>query len=315
MEEREEARESDREIEEHSTQTSPYIVQMTTTNQNSLHKTTLPTATNKNTVAATTSVQLPSMKGSEEKEISDEKMERESEEDKETERESDLIVNPPNKSQESSTEHGKISTTKPTIQTQANMKPSLSKEDERHNIESKEDLQSDEEDESVNNQTTTIPPKVSKVSPYMWIIPAQFPKPPIHSTSPRPTAYPAAKPTRNIKTTSTVPHKPVSTRTTTSGHAAVETVPHPQKPPRPALDQLPSLTTTAQPESAEEEEQEKEEEKEPSDSSQESEKMGNVDNPLLQLKYKQYDLAKQDLFLDHRPYINQIGPNLFITYS
>ncbi|XP_048020575.1 otoconin-90 [Megalobrama amblycephala] len=278
MEEREEARESDREIEEHSMQTSPYIVQMTTptkitTNQNSLHKTTLPTATNKDTVAATTSVQLPSMRGSEEKEISVEKMEKESEEDKETERESDLIVNPPNNSQESSTEYGKISTTKPTIQTQANTKPSLPTEDASHNIESKEDLQSDEEDESVNNQTTTIPPRVSKVSPYIWIIPAQFPKPPIHSASPRPTAHPAAKPTRNIRTTSTVPHKPVSTRTTTSGHAAAETVPHPQKPPRPILDQLPSLTTTAQPESAEEEEQENEEEKEPSDSSQESEKM------------------------------------------
>lgn len=325
MEEREEEQEmteSDKEIEKHSTQTnqSPFIVLTTptkiTTNQNSLHKTTSPTATNKNTVAATTSVQLPSMRGSEEKEIRVEEMERESEEDKKTERESDLIVNPPNKSQENSAENGDLSATKTTVQTQANTKPSPSKEDERHNIESKEDLQSDEEDESVNTQTTTIPSRVSEVSPYMWIIPAQFLKPPIHNASPRPTVYPAAKPTRNNKTTSTV-HKPVSTRTTTSGHAAVETIPHPQKPPRPALDQLPSLTTTAHQESAEEEEQEEEEEeeKEPSDSSQESEKIGNCDNPHLQLQYKQYDLAKQDVFLDQHPYyIKQTGPN-FLTYS
>ncbi|KAK7163516.1 hypothetical protein R3I93_007543 [Phoxinus phoxinus] len=196
-------------------------------------------------------------------------MERESEEDKETERESDVIVNPPNKSQENSAENGDLSATKPTIQTQANTKPSPSKKDERHNIESKEDLQSDEEDKSVNSQTTTIPSRVSEVSPYMWIIPAQFLKPAIHNASPRPTVYPAAKPTRNNKTTSTV-HKPVSTWTTTS-----ETIPHPQKPPRPALDQSPSLTTTAHQESAEEEEQEEEEEeeKEASDSSQESEKI------------------------------------------
>ncbi|XDV27888.1 hypothetical protein PO909_031338, partial [Leuciscus waleckii] len=245
-EEEQEMTESDKEIEKHSTQTnqSPFIVLTTptkiTTNQNSLHKTTSPTATNKNTVAATTSVQLSSMRGSEEREIRDEEMERESEEDKETERET-------------------------------NTKPSPSKEDERH----KEDLQSDEEEESDNTQTTTIPSRVSEVSPYMWIIPAQFLKPPIHNASPRPTVYPAAKPTRNNKTTSTV-HKSVSTRTTTTGHAAVETIPHPLKPPRPTLDQLPSLTTTAHQESAEEEEQEEEEEeeKEPSDSSQESEKIG-----------------------------------------
>jgi len=155
------------------------------------------------------------------------------------------------------------------------------------------------EEKSVNTQTTTIPSRVSEVSPYMWIIPAQFHKPPIDSPSPRPTVYAAAKPTRNNKTTSTV-HKPVSTRTTTSGHAAVEPIPHPLKPPRPALDQLPSLTTTAHQESAEEEE-----EKEPSDSSQESEKIGNCDNAHLQLQYKQNDLVKQDVFLDQHPYINQ----------
>ncbi|XP_039550581.1 otoconin-90 [Pimephales promelas] len=280
MEEREEEQEMterDKEIEKHSTQTNqrPFIVLTTptkiTANQNSLHKTTSPTATNKYTVAATTSVPLPSMRGSGEREIGE--MERESEEDKETERESDFIVNPPNKSQENSAENDDLTTTKPTIRTQANTKPSQSKEDERHNIESKEDLQSDEEEKSVNTQTTTIPSRVGEVSPYMWIIPAQFLKPPIDSPSPRPTVYAAAKPTRNNKTTSTV-HKPVSTQTTISGHAAVETIPHPLKPPRPALDQLPSLTTvTAHQESAEEEEQEEEEEKEPSDSSQESEKI------------------------------------------
>lgn len=260
---------SARETEEHSTQTnqSPYIVPMTTstkitTNQNSHPKTTLPTATYKNTVVASTLVQLPFMKGSGEKEILFEDIEK-SEEDKET-----------GKSQESSAEQpGYLSTTKPATQTQLNTKPSLSKEDERHKKDSREDLQSDEEaDESVTTQTTVIPSRVKEVSPSMW-----FPRP--HSVSPRPTAHTSAKPTKNHKTTSAVPpHKPVSTRTTTSGYASVETAPHPQKPPRPALDRSPSLTTTAQQESAEEEEQEKEEENTPSDSSQESEKIGNVDN-------------------------------------
>lgn len=284
QEEREEEQEMtarDRETEEHSTKASqsPYIVLMTTptkitTNQYSHPKTTLPTATNKNTVAATTLVQRTLMKGSEEKEILIEELEKTSEEDKETDRESDLI--------------GDLSTTKPTTQTQANTKPSLSEEDERHKKDSKEDLQSDEEDdELVKAQTTVIPSRVREVSPSTWIIPALFPKP--HSVSPRPTAHTAAKPTKNHKTTSTAPHKPVSTQTTTSGLAAVETAPHPQKPP--ALDRSPSLTTTAQQESAEEEEQEKEEEeqekeeeKEPSDSSQESEKIGNGDNPHQQLQ-------------------------------
>ncbi|KAL0201312.1 hypothetical protein M9458_004499, partial [Cirrhinus mrigala] len=200
------------------------------------------------------------MKGSEEKEILFEDIEKKSEEDKET-----------GKSQESSAEQsGYLSTTKPATQTQVNAKPSPSEEDERHKKDSKEDLQSDEDDEeaneSVTTQTTVIPSQVREVSPFMW-----FPKP--HSVSPRPTAHTTAKPTKNHKTTSALPpHKPVSTRTTTSGHAAVETTPLPQKPPRPALDRSPSLTTTAQLESAEEEEQEKEKEKEPSDSSQESEK-------------------------------------------
>ncbi|XP_016309028.1 histone H3.v1-like [Sinocyclocheilus anshuiensis] len=223
-------------------------------------------ATNKNTVAATTLVQLPFMKGSKDKEILFE--EKKSEEDKETDRESDLIVN---KSEESSAEQpADLSTTKPKTQTQANTKPS--QEDERHEKASKEDLQSDEEEgESVKTQTTVIPSSVREASPSTWIIPAMFPKPPVYSGSPRPTAHTAAQPTKNHKTTSTVPHTPVSTRTTTSGHAAVETAAHPQKPPRPVLDRSPSLTTTAQQESAEEDEQEKEEE--PSDSSQESEKI------------------------------------------
>uniref|UniRef100_A0A672KNI6 Uncharacterized LOC107569486 n=1 Tax=Sinocyclocheilus grahami TaxID=75366 RepID=A0A672KNI6_SINGR len=239
-EEEQEMTESDIETEEASQ--SPYIILMTTptkitTNQNSHHKTTLPTATNKNTVAATTLVQRTLMKGSEEKEI----LEKKSEEDKETDSESDLI--------------GDSSTIKPTTQTQKN---------------SKEDLQSDKEaDESVKTQTTVIPSRVRELSLSTWIIPALFPKP--HSVSPRPTAHTAAKLTKNHKTTSAAPHKPVSTRTTTSGLAAVETAPRPQKPP--ALDRAPSLTTTAQQESAEEEEQEQEEEEEPSDSSQESEKI------------------------------------------
>uniref|UniRef100_A0A671N7L0 Otoconin 90 n=1 Tax=Sinocyclocheilus anshuiensis TaxID=1608454 RepID=A0A671N7L0_9TELE len=268
VKEEQEMTESDRETEEHST---AYIVLMTTptkiaTNQNSYHKTTPPTATNKNTVAATTLVQLPFMKGSKDKEILFE--EKKSEEDKETDRESDLIVN---KSEESSAEQpADLSTTKPKTQTQANTKPS--QEDERHEKASKEDLQSDEEEgESVKTQTTVIPSSVREASPSTWIIPAMFPKPPVYSGSPRPTAHTAAQPTKNHKTTSTVPHTPVSTRTTTSGHAAVETAAHPQKPPRPVLDRSPSLTTTAQQESAEEDEQEKEEE--PSDSSQESEKI------------------------------------------
>ncbi|XP_016111078.1 otoconin-90 [Sinocyclocheilus grahami] len=254
-EEEQEMTESDIETEEASQ--SPYIILMTTptkitTNQNSHHKTTLPTATNKNTVAATTLVQRTLMKGSEEKEI----LEKKSEEDKETDSESDLI--------------GDSSTIKPTTQTQANTKPSLSEEDERHKKNSKEDLQSDKEaDESVKTQTTVIPSRVRELSLSTWIIPALFPKP--HSVSPRPTAHTAAKLTKNHKTTSAAPHKPVSTRTTTSGLAAVETAPRPQKPP--ALDRAPSLTTTAQQESAEEEEQEQEEEEEPSDSSQESEKI------------------------------------------
>ncbi|KAL1280812.1 hypothetical protein QQF64_015412 [Cirrhinus molitorella] len=235
--------------EEHSTQAnqSPYIVLMTTptkitTNQNLHQKTTPPTATNKRTVAATTS-----MGGSEEKEILFEELEKKSEEDEET-----------GKSQESSAEQpGNLSTTKPTQpQTQANTKPSPSEEDERHKKDSQEDLQSDEEpDVSVTTQATVIPSRVKEVSPSMWI-----PKP--HSVSPKQTM-----------TTTVPPHKPISKWTTTLGHTALETAPHPQKPPRPAVDRSPSLTTTAQQESAEEEEQEKEEENKPSDSSQESEKI------------------------------------------
>uniref|UniRef100_A0A8C1UEF5 Otoconin 90 n=1 Tax=Cyprinus carpio TaxID=7962 RepID=A0A8C1UEF5_CYPCA len=241
--------ETEEEQEMTETSQSPYIVLMTrptkiTTSQYSHHRTTLSTATNKITVAATTLMQRTLMKESEEKEI----LEKKSEEDKETDRESDLIAD--------------SSTTKPTTQTQ----------DERHKNNSKEDLPSDkEEDESVKTQTTVIPSGVREVSPSTWIIPALFPKP--HSVSPRPTAHTAAKPTKNHKTTSTARHRP-----TTSGLAAVETAPRPQKPP--ALDRAPSLTTTAQQESAEEEEQEKdeenqekEEENEPSDSSQESEKI------------------------------------------
>ncbi|XP_056323753.1 otoconin-90 [Danio aesculapii] len=226
------------EEEVHSTQ-SPYMVLMTTptkltTNQSLHHKTTSSVVTSKNTAA---SVQFPSMKESEEKYVSDEGK-RESTEDEETEKERDL------------------STKKPTTLT-------LTRDKE----ESKEDLQSDEEDnKSATSQTTTNPFRVSQISPSNWVIPAPIPKPVVHNVSPAPTVV---KPITNHKSTTVVPHKPISTRTTTSGRAAVETISHPQKPPHP-IDHS-SLTTTGRQESAEEEE--KEEEKEPLDSSQESEKI------------------------------------------
>ncbi|NP_001073661.1 otoconin-90 precursor [Danio rerio] len=259
----EESEESGEEGEEEvqSTQ-SPYMVLMTTptkltTNQSSHHKTTSSVVTSKNTAA---SVQFPSMKESEEKYISDESK-PESKEDEETEKERDLLADPPNESLESSTEQNyKLSTTKPTTPTQK-----MDKE------ESKEDLQSHEEDDkSTTSQTTTIPYRVSQISPFSWVIPAPIPKPVVHSVSPAPTVV---KPTTNHKSTTVVPQKPISTRTTSSGRATVETISHPQKPPHPITDRSPSLTTTERQESAEEEEEEEEEEKEPSDSSQESKKI------------------------------------------
>ncbi|XP_052405180.1 otoconin-90 [Carassius gibelio] len=243
-EEEQEMTESDIDTEGHSTKASqsPSIVLMTTptkitTNQYSHHKTTLSTATNKHTVAATTLVQRTLMKGSEETEI----LEKKSEEDKQ----SDLI--------------GDSSTTKPTTQTQANTK-------------SKEYLQSDkEEDVSVETQTTVTPFGFGEVSPFTWIIPALFPKP--HSISPRPTAHTAAKPTKNHKNTSTAPHKP-TTSGLSAGEITPRPQKPPALDRAPSLTTTAQQESTEEEEQEKEEEnQEKEEENEPSDSSQESEKI------------------------------------------
>ncbi|XP_051554348.1 glutamic acid-rich protein-like [Myxocyprinus asiaticus] len=248
-------------------------------------------------------------KDSEEREKAVEEVEKESVNE-------DFLLNTLNKTNKSSAElPGDLSITKPTTsashskQTQAKIRAShmgsSSEEDERQKKESKEDLQSDKDSENTgsigqnsilslnkemdHNQTTTTSPTSTNTTPditvnsYIWIIPALISKHSTQGVFPRPTAHTPAEPTENHKTTSTVPHEPTSSWTpkTTSGHV-VETVPQPQKPAHPPLNQpsIAPMTTSAQEESAEEEEpaevEEKKEEKEPYDSSQETDKIESI---------------------------------------